>query len=194
LTVTMPSALPPNGNRRRSSSSQDRASLQQRQHQAGPAPDTPTRRFSLPTPPEQDHFEALCRQRFYNRDTDATRQIERILKDPSTTPTSQNCYNKILSTVRARYHEDVARERQEELDRLMKNSNPDVFMPREERKEKLQHFLESHTSKEMIGTHPFVKALWTMLSLQAAKSGKGGGGEMCVEWTIADEVRDQSSP
>jgi len=153
------------------------------------------RRYSLPTPPEQDHFEELCRSRFYRQDSDAIRTIERILREAASVPTALGCYSRILAGVRVKYHEDVARERQEELDRLMQvHGHPDMTVPREERKAKLQSFLDTHVSKEMIGTHPFAKALWTVLNLQATRSARGGGGEWCLEWTIADEVFMEAGP
>lgn len=110
-------------------------------------------------------------------------------------PSALNCYNRILASVRAKYHEDVAREREGELDRLMRVlERPDALMTREERKSRLQSFLETHVSKEMIGTHPFAKGLWIVLNLQATRSNRGGAGEWCLEWTIADEVSENSSP
>lgn len=181
------------GARRRSSHSPER--LQQQQQQQQLRSSTPTsataRRFSLPSSTEQDSFEALCRARFYQSDASATAAIEATLSDAS--PTAQSCYNRILSLVRSQYHEDVARRRREEYEQLFRDVRPDVFLTREERKDRLTAFLESYASKQMVGTHPFAKALYTLLNLQATKAGsRGGAGGQCLEWTIEDQVSGTS--
>ena len=146
----------------------------------------------MPTPPEQEHFESLCKARFYEHDIKAIREIDQILKDASIT--AQKCYTKILSSIRYQYHEDIARQKRVELEVVMAEAIPDAFMARKERKAELAAFLVNHASREMIGSHPFSKALWTMLSLQATRRAKGGGGAMCIEWIIEDEVRACSYP
>lgn len=163
-----------------------RGSSYQEQQRPPGTPGSAARRYSMPTPPEIEHFESLCKARFYEHDNDAARQIENILKDASVT--AQNAYTKILSGVRAKYHEDVARARRDEVERSFSQAVPDVFMSKEERKEKLRTFLSGYTSKEMIGTHPFAKGLYTLLVLQGTKASRGGAGQRCLEWVIEEEV------
>lgn len=157
---------------------------------AGPSAASPTspRRYSLPTPPEQEHFEQLCRSRFYEQDSDAALQIDHILREASGV-SAQNCYNRILAAVRSEYHEHVAEERRRRVEQLFDETRPNVFMGRVERREQVKKFLENHVSREMIGTHPFAKALWTLLNLQATKIAKGGAGPRCMEWCVQEEVR-----
>lgn len=140
----------------------------------------------MPSESEQDHFRQLCQARFYEQDRDATLQIEALLKDASAT--AQSCYNKILSSVRQKYHEDVTRERQENLRRVLLEAMPDLDLDRDERRAKVKNFLESYASKELIGTHPFLKALYTVLYLQTVKDSKGGAGGKCIEWALQEEV------
>ena len=164
--------------RRRGSSSQER-------------PTTPisatARRFSLPSMAEQEHFRSLCRSRFYDNDLEATRAIDALLKDAS--PSAQSCYNRILSDVRAQYHEDVARRKRRAFEQILRETDGHCHISQEERKDKLRVFLTTHASKEMVGTHPFAKALYAMLNLQATKLVKGGAGERCLAWHIVEEVR-----
>lgn len=145
-----------------------------------------TRRFSMPSEGEQDNFRALCKARFYEQDREATVQIETILKESSTT--AQSCYNKILSTVRQQYHEDVSRERRENLRRIVLEAAPDLDMSKDDRKARVKSFLEAYASKEVIGTHTFLKALFTVLYLQTLKDAKGGAGGKCIEWSLQEEV------
>lgn len=145
-----------------------------------------TRRFSMPSEGEQDNFEQLCKARFYEQDRDATLQIEEILKQASTT--AQSCYNKILSTVRQQYHEDISRQRQDALKRVLLEARPDLNLSKEERRARVRSFLESYASKEVIGTHPFLKGLYTVLYLQTIKDVKGGAGGKCIEWALQEEV------
>lgn len=163
--------------RRRISNSQER-------------PTTPisatARRFSLPSMAEQEHFRSLCRSRFYDNASEATRAIDALLKDAS--PSAQSCYNRILSEVRAQYHEDVARRKRRAFEQILRETDGHCQSSQEERKDKLRAFLTTHASKEMIGTHPFAKALYAILNLQATKLVKGGAGERCLEWHIEEEV------
>lgn len=145
-----------------------------------------TRRFSMPSEGEQDNFEQLCKARFYEQDRDATLQIEEILKQASVT--AQSCYNKILSTVRQQYHEDVSRQRKEALKRVLLEARPDLELSKEERRARVKSFLETYASKEVIGTHPFLKGLYTVLYVQTIKDVKGGAGGKCVEWALQEEV------
>ena len=163
--------------RRRGSNSQERPT---------PPLSATARRFSLPSMAEQDHFRSLCRSRFYDNDLEATRAIDALLKEAS--PSAQSCYNRILSDVRAQYHEDVARRKRKAFEDILRDTDGHCYLSQEERREKLRMFLATHASKEMIGTHPFAKALYAMLSLQATKAIKGGAGERCLEWTLEEEV------
>lgn len=140
----------------------------------------------MPSESEQDHFRQLCQARFYEQDRDATLQIEALLKDSSAT--AQSCYNKILSTVRSKYHQDVTRQRQDNLRRILTEATPDSDLNKDDRKARVKNFLEVYASKEVIGTHPFLKALYTVLYLQTLKDGKGGAGGKCVEWLLQEEV------
>lgn len=140
----------------------------------------------MPSEAEQDNFERLCKLRFYEQDVDATYQVERLLKTSSAT--AQSCYNKILSNVRQQYHKDVTLQRQEALQRVMTEAAPDLDMTKDDRRARLKCFLEVYASKELIGTHPFLKGLYTLIYLQTVKESKGGAGGKCLEWLLLDEV------
>lgn len=153
-------------------------------------PPTPmsARRYSMPTQHEQQYFETLCRQRFYESSSTAAADIERILRTAATSATAQSCYNRILSSVRSKYHDDMARERQAALSVTLEQAGPDAFMTRDERRKSFKQFFDAHVSKEMIGSHPFAKGLYSLLLLQSARSSKGGAGEYCIDWTLDEEV------
>lgn len=155
-----------------------------------PTPST-ARRFSMPTPPEQDLFETLCRRRFYEASVEAAAEIDRILRDSAASHTAQTCYNRILSSIRAEYHDHVAKQKRKTLDTALRDASPNPFLTPAERKLALKQFLAEHVSREMIGTHPFAKGLYTLLRLQSLKSSKGGAGGSCLQWTIEDGVRVQ---
>ena len=143
----------------------------------------------MPTPPEQDLFKTLCRRRFYEASVEAAAEIDRILRDSAASHTAQTCYNRILSSIRAEYHDDVAKQKRKILDTALCDASPNPFLTAAERKLALKQFLADHVSREMIGTHPFAKALYTLLRLQSLKSSKGGAGGCCLQWTFEDEVR-----
>lgn len=140
----------------------------------------------MPSEGEQENFEQLCRARFYEQDKDATLQIEDILKHASAT--AQACYNKILSSVRQTYHEDITKQRQDALKRVLLEARPDLDLSKDERRARVKEFLETYASKEVIGTHPFLKGLYTILYLQTIKDVKGGAGGRCIEWALQEEV------
>lgn len=140
----------------------------------------------MPSQAEQDNFRQLCQARFYEQDRDATLQVEALLKDASAT--AQSCYNKILSSVRQKYHEDVSRERQDNLRRVLLEAAPDFGISKDERRARVRNYLESYASKEVIGTHPFLKGLYSVLYLQTLRESKGGAGGKCIEWALQEEV------
>ena len=152
------------------------------------APTTPTsaRRYSMPTPPEQDHFESLCRQRFYEASHSAAREVQSVLASAPSSA-AQTCYNRILARVRTEYHDHVARKRREALEQALAEEQP-RFLSREERRRSLGQFLQQHVTKELVGAHPFAKSLYVLLNLQATNPYRGGAGPACIEWTLSDEV------
>lgn len=165
-------------------------SISRRASNSQERPTTPlsatARRFSLPSMAEQEHFRSLCRSRFYHNDAEAPHTIDVLLRDAS--PSAQSCYNRILSEVRAQYHEDMAMRKRRAFELVLRETDGHCHLSHEERKNKLRFFLAAHVSKEMIGTHPFAKSLYAMFNLQATKASKGGAGEKCLEWTLEEEV------
>lgn len=67
-------------------------------------------------------------------------------------------------------------------------SNPSGPLAREERRDKLQRFIQAYCLSEMPGTHPFFAGLYGLLRLQSLPEKLGGAGERTMEWEIDDAV------
>jgi len=108
-----------------------------------------------------------------------------------------------MSSVRSAFHRDEQTRRLAEVDSLLSTTAPGATIKRllaispdstsvvalrsaaarQHRRERLRAFLAANCTAAMPGPHPFYKALFAALWLQALEERKGGAGGRCVEWT-----------
>jgi len=109
-----------------------------------------------------------------------------------------------MSSVRSAFHRDEQTRRLAEVDSLLSTTAPGATIKRllaispdstsvvalrsaaarQHRRERLRAFLAANCTAAMPGPHPFYKALFAALWLQALEERKGGAGGRCVEWTV----------
>ncbi|GAA5851135.1 hypothetical protein JCM9279_000334 [Rhodotorula babjevae] len=155
-----------------------------------------------PTDADLERFADLCRKLYYDKDAEAARQVDSILQRlPAPFRTA---YARTMSSMRSAFHRDEQARRLAEVDSLLATTAPSATIKRllaispdstsvvalrspaarQHRRERLRAFLAANCTAAMPGPHPFFKALFAALWLQALDERKGGAGGRCVEWTV----------
>lgn len=65
---------------------------------------------------------------------------------------------------------------------------------RQERKDRLGHFLAAHCVRDMAGVHPFFTSLYVVLHLLGLPSKAGGAGKRRIDWEIDTVVFSGTGP
>lgn len=143
----------------------------------------------------------ILTNRYFNQDAEAGTQMEKILA--SVQPSDRADFTRVQAQIRSSYHAALAqRRKQEYLAHLSSTrpggslspaarSNPESTLAREERKERLDRFLQTWSTHA--GTKPFFTGLYAILRLQGLPTSLGGAGEMRMEWEVDDAVFRESA-
>ncbi|BGP25160.1 hypothetical protein JCM10295v2_004080 [Rhodotorula toruloides] len=147
-------------------------------------------------------FAELCRRLYYDKDSNAAKQVDIVMqKLPAPYRTA---YARTRATVRSAFHRDNELRRRQEIETLLSSTLPASIVKKELgisqtsdsvaalrssaarkiRRQKLREFVDSNCSKGLPGTHPFFKALFGTMWLQAMDAKRGGAGGKCVEWEV----------
>lgn len=171
---------------------QSHSSLHSHQHSSS--------HHSFPTATELASFALLCRQLYYEKDSNAAYQVDQILKKlPSA---SKTAYARTMANVRSQFHADEARRTRELVVQTLDRSGSGTKVmealriaeggivamrsskARRVRKEGVIKFLKEHAVRTLPGTQPFVRSLFAVLYLQGLQGKKGGAGRRRVEWEV----------
>ncbi|GAA5930910.1 hypothetical protein JCM3775_000749 [Rhodotorula graminis] len=155
-----------------------------------------------PADADLEHFADLCRKLYYDKDAEAARQVDSILQRlPAPFRTA---YARTMSSIRSAFHRDEQVRRRAEVDSLLATTAPAATVKRllaispgstsvvalrsaaarQHRCARLRAFVAANCTAAMPGPHPFFRALFAALWLQALDERKGGAGPRCVEWTV----------
>ncbi|GAA6054581.1 hypothetical protein JCM3770_000061 [Rhodotorula araucariae] len=155
-----------------------------------------------PSADELEMFGALCRKLYYDKDGDAARQVDAILQRLNAS--FRTPYARTMATVRTAFHRDEEIRRRSHVESLLASTQPGATIKallsispdstsitalrssaaRRYRRTRLREFIGANCTASMPGTHPFFKALFAALWVQAMDPRAGGAGERVVDWEV----------
>ncbi|BGP32628.1 hypothetical protein JCM10296v2_004409 [Rhodotorula toruloides] len=156
----------------------------------------------VPDEEELRKFAELCRKLYYEKDASAAKQVDTVLqKLPAPYRTA---YARTMAAVRSAFHRDDEIRRRHEIETLLASTLPASTIKKELgisqasesvaplrssaarkiRQQKLREFVDANCAKGLPGTHPFFKALFGAMWLQAMDGRRGGAGGKCVAWEV----------
>ena len=150
-----------------------------------------------PSPMDLSTFSDACNGFYFEQDEDSRQVMESTL---SKAPQNHRpTYMKLQARIRSQYHEHVAREGKQRIERQIQNAIPCSRLPdagehprsataKRVRHEKLSDFVKAHCGSLQIGTRPFFGALKLLLMYQARGQDRGGAGDKVAVWAFDEAV------
>ncbi|GJN90986.1 hypothetical protein Rhopal_004000-T1 [Rhodotorula paludigena] len=153
---------------------------------------------SVPHGEDLERFAEICRRLYFEKHGDAAQQVDSILQ--RLPAAHRTAYARTMSAVRTAFHRSEEQRRRAEVEHLLSSTAPaeglkaHLGISREStsvkalrspaarayRRARVKEFVAAHCVKDMPGTHPFFRALWAALSMQA----QGAAEARCIEWEV----------